>query len=153
MNKNSESKVSKELRDRLNEKDRVAFISAVDTNSIPALTIIPFFIAKDEESLLFAVHRDDSTYKNLVKNKKIVFGVFDSGNFCCRITGRAGVVKAPSDTHPLMNIVRLDVISIEKEPSPFMDVVDGIKIKYVDQKASRFAVAMLGELKKVAAQL
>jgi len=149
----SETRISKEVRTNLNEKKRIAFLSAVDSNSVPSITPIAFFIAKDEESLVFAINHDNLCYKNLVKNKKIIFGVYDSGNACYRITGRAGVVKAPSDTHPMMNIVRLDVITIQEDTSPFMQIKNGIEIEYLDKKTTRFANAMLKELKKVAASL
>jgi len=59
----SENRLTKDLRAKLNEKDRSAFLSAVDLNGVPSITIISFFISKDEESLLFAIDRDNSCYK------------------------------------------------------------------------------------------
>lgn len=149
----SENKLTKDLRAKLNERERSAFLSAVDSNGVPGITVVTFFIPKDEESLLFAMDSDNSCYKNLVKNKKVIFGIYDSNNFCYRITGRAGVVKAPSDTHPMMNLVRLDVITIQEDKSPFMKIKSGIEIEYLDKKTARFASAMLKELKEVAASL
>ncbi|RMF94321.1 MAG: hypothetical protein D6734_08075 [Candidatus Schekmanbacteria bacterium] len=149
----AENKLSKELRSKLNEKDKIGILSAVDTNSVPNMTLIVFFISKDEESILFAIDKENPCYKNLVKNKKVVFGIYDNDNFCYKIVGRAGVVKAPSDTHPMMNIVRLDVITIQEETFPYMRVTNGIAIEYLDAKTTRFGNAMFKELKKVAAEL
>lgn len=148
-----EHKLGKETKAKLNSKDKVAFLSTADANGIPDVVVVPFFIAKDEESLLFAISKEDPCYKNLIKNKKVILSLYDDGDFCLKILGRAGVVKAPSDTHPLMNIVRLDVIKMSEDKSPFLAVHQGIRIRYKDSKASRFGSAMMKELKKVATQL
>jgi len=147
------NKLSKEIQARFNQKDGLAFLATVDTNGIPNLTAIPFFIAKDEESLLLAIHKDNQSYKNLVKSKKVIFSVYDENDTCLHIFGRAGVVRAPSDTHPMMNIVRIDVINIRSDTSPYLSVIHGVKVKYKDEKAKRFRAAMIAELKKVATQL
>ncbi|OGL38829.1 MAG: hypothetical protein A2149_06795 [Candidatus Schekmanbacteria bacterium RBG_16_38_11] len=147
------TKLGKEIQDKLNQQDSLAFLATVDLNNIPSLTAISFFIAKDEESLLLAIHKDNPNYRNLVKSKKVIFSIYNDNDSYLHIFGRAGVVKAPSDTHPLMNIVRIDVINIKSERSSYFSVIQGVKIKFKDEKSKRFRTAMLSELKKVATQL
>ena len=148
-----DNKISKEIQSKLNQKENLAFLATVDTNNIPNLTAIAFYVVKDEESLLLAIHKDNQSYRNLVKNKKVIFSVYDENDTCLHIFGRAGVVKAPSDTHPMMNIVRIDVINVKADTSSYFSVMQGVKVKYKDEKAKRFRTAMISELRKVSTQL
>ena len=147
------NKLTKEIQSKISQKDNLAFLASVDSNGIPNLTAIPFYIIKDEESLLFAIHKDNPAYKNLVKSKKVIFSIYDENDVCFHIFGRAGVVSAPSDTHPMMNIVRIDVINVKGDTSSYFSIASGIRVKYKDDKAKRFRTAMVSELKKVANQL
>ncbi|OGL39819.1 MAG: hypothetical protein A3C43_12330 [Candidatus Schekmanbacteria bacterium RIFCSPHIGHO2_02_FULL_38_11] len=147
------TKITKEIQAKINPKDNLAFLATVDSSGIPNLTTIPFYMIKDEESLLFAIHKDNSAYRNLIKSKKVIFSIYDENDTCLHIFGRAGVVSAPSDTHPMMNIVRIDVINIKGDTSAYLSIVSGVRVKYKDDKAKRFKTAMLSELKKVANQL
>jgi len=147
------TKLSKEIQNKLNQQDSLAFLATVDLNNIPSLTAISFFIPKDEEGLLLAIHKDNTNYRNLVKSKKVIFSIYTDNDTYIHIFGRAGVVKAPSDTHSMMNIVRIDVINIKSERSSYFSVIQGVKIKFKDEKSKRFRTAMLSELKKVAIQL
>jgi uncharacterized pyridoxamine 5'-phosphate oxidase family protein len=138
---------------KMNSEETFIFLGSVDINGIPNITPVSFVIVKDEESLLFAIHKEEQGYKNLVKSKKVALSFYQDADSVVSILGRAGVVKAPSDTHPLMNIVRVDVINLKIDQSSYLSVQIGIKPKYKDEKAKRFKNAMMTELKKVASQL
>ncbi len=150
---NMGNKLTKEIQAKISAKENLAFLATVDSNGIPNLTAVPFYIIKDEESLLFAIHRDNPAYRNLVKSKKVIFSIYDENDICLHIFGRAGVVSAPSDTHPMMNLVRIDVINVKGDTSAYFSVASGVRVKYKDDKAKRFKTAMISELKKVANQL
>ena len=70
----------------------------------------------------------------------------DEGNIAYSILGRAGVVRAPSAVHPLMNVVRIDIIDIKSDRSVLTKVDSGVKWSYTSWEAEELSVALLNEL-------
>lgn len=66
----------------------------------------------------------------------------DSDNIAYSILGRAGVVKAPSQVHPLMNVVRIDIIDIKSDRSVLTRITSGIRWEYASWEAEEFSIAL-----------
>ena len=77
----------------------------------------------------------------------------DEGNVAYSVLGRAGVVRAPSVVHPLMNIVRIDVIDVKSDVSVLVRVDCGIRWSYTSKEAEELSVNLLHELKDLAGTL
>lgn len=88
----------------------VGFLTTFSDKGIPILTIVTTLIFKNRESLLLAIMNDTLAYKNIVWQKKIMLSFYESNNLVLSIIGRAGVLRAPSHTHPMMHIVQIDLI-------------------------------------------
>ena len=74
----------------------------------------------------------------------------DENNVAYSILGRAGVVRAPSEVHPLMNVVRLDIIDIKSDASVLMKVDSGVRWSYTSWEAEELSVSLFNELKDIA---
>ena len=74
-----------------------------------------------------------------------------AARFACRavcvVLGRAGVVRAPSSIHPLMNVVRIDIIDIKSDRSVLTKVESGIKWSYTSPEAEELLNGLLNELR------
>jgi hypothetical protein len=66
------------------------------------------------------------------------------------VLGRAGVVRAPSSVHPLMNIVRIDIIDIKSDRSVLTRVDSGIRWSYTSSEAEELSKNLLLELQDLA---
>jgi len=89
----------------------------------------------------------------MVWQKKVMMCFMDEGNVCYSVLGRAGVVRAPSLVHPLMNVVRIDIIDIKSDRSVLTKVDSGIRWSYTSHEAEELLEALMDELKSLAETL
>jgi len=60
---------------------------------------------------------------------------------------------APSQVHPLMNVVRLDIIDIKSDRSVLVKVDTGVRWSYTSSDAEELSVALMNELKQLSETL
>ena len=77
----------------------------------------------------------------------------EENNIDYSILGRAGVVRAPSLVHPLMNIVRIDIIDIKSDRSILTRVDKGVQWSYTSADAEELSKNLLHELKELSKSL
>ena len=95
----------------------VGVLSTFSEKGLPHTTPIQCLYPKGLESILISIHKNHQGYQNMVWQKKVMLCFMDEGNIAYSILGRAGVVRAPSMVHPLMNVVHIDIIDIKNKIS------------------------------------
>lgn len=130
-----------------------AVLATFSEKSMPHTTPINTLYPKGRESILMSIHKDHTGYHNMVWQKKVMLCFLDAQNSAYSVLGRAGVVRAPSLVHPLMNIVRIDIIDIKCDRSVLCRVDEGVKWSYVSPEAEELSVALIDELKELAKTL
>jgi hypothetical protein len=86
----------------------------------------------------------------MVWQKKVMMCFMDKDNVAYSVLGRAGVVRAPSLVHPLMNIVRIDIIDIKSDRSVLTKVDAGVRWSYTSPEAEELLQNLLKELHDLA---
>lgn len=71
-------------------------------------------------------------------------------NVAYSVLGRAGVVRAPSNVHPLMNVVRIDLIDIKSDKSVLTKIDSGVRWSFLSPEAEELSNALMDELKELA---
>ena len=89
----------------------------------------------------------------MVWQKKVMLCFLDENNVAYSVLGRAGVVRAPSIVHPLMNIVRIDIIDIKSDRSILTRIDSGVRWSYVSSEAEELSKALMSELKELSRTL
>ncbi len=74
-------------------------------------------------------------------------------NVAYSILGRAGVVRAPSSVHPMMNVIRVDVIDIKSDRSILCKVNKGVQWEYTSEDAKDLLDALYQEMRELARTL
>jgi Pyridoxamine 5'-phosphate oxidase len=131
----------------------VAVLATFSEKGLPHTTPIQCIYPKGLESILITIHKDHQGYLNMVWQKKVMMCFLDEGNVAYSILGRVGVVRAPSMVHPLMNVVRIDIIDIKCDRSILTKVESGVRWSYTSWEAEELSVALLEELKEIAKTL
>ena len=131
----------------------VAVLATFSEKGLPHTTPIQCIYPKGLESILITIHKDHQGYLNMVWQKKVMMCFLDEGNVAYSILGRVGVVRAPSMVHPLMNVVRIDIIDIKCDRSILTKVESGVRWSYTSWEAEELSVALLDELKEIAKTL
>lgn len=128
-------------------------LATFSEKGLPNTTPLQCVFPKGLESILISIHKDHTGYHNMVWQKKVMMCFIDEGNVCYSVLGRAGVVRAPSLVHPLMNVVRIDIIDIKSDRSVLTKVESGIRWSYTSWEAEELLQALMDELKQLAETL
>jgi hypothetical protein len=146
-------KLPEELYELLKRGTTVAVLATFSEKGIPHTTPIQSICPKGYESILISIHKNHQGYQNMVWQKKVMLCFLDEGNIAYSILGRAGVVRAPSLVHPLMNVVHIDIIDIKSDSSVLTKVDSGVRWSYNSWEAEELSNALMNELKEIAKSL
>ncbi len=143
-------KLPEDLIKVLKSEKTVGVLATFSEKGLPHTTPIQCIYPKGLEGILISIHKDHTGYQNMVWQKKVMMCFMDEGNVAYSILGRAGVVRAPSEVHPLMNIVRIDIIDIKSDRSVLTKVDAGVRWSYTSWEAEELSKALMNELKDLA---
>lgn len=146
-------KLPEDLIKVLKSEKTVGVLATFSEKGLPHTTPIQCVYPKGLEGILISIHKDHTGYQNMVWQKKVMMCFMDEGNVAYSVLGRAGVVRAPSEVHPLMNIVRIDIIDIKSDRSVLTKVDAGIRWSYTSWEAEELSKALMNELKDLAETL
>ncbi len=148
------AKIPEDLDELLRKGQALCILASYSgKDEYPHTTPLQCVYPKGDESLLLAMHKDHVGYKNTANYKKVMLCFLGENNVAYSISGRAGVVRAPSRVHPLMNIVRVDVSEIKCDRSTLLRVDSGVKWTYTSPDAEEMVNALMDELKELARTL
>jgi len=146
-------KLPEDLLNVLKSEKTVAVLATFSEKGLPHTTPIQCIYPKGVESILMSIHKDHPGYHNMVWQKKVMLCFLGEGNVAYSVLGRAGVVRAPSLVHPLMNVVRIDIIDIRSDASTLTHIDAGVKWSYTSPEAEELSIALMDELKELARTL
>jgi hypothetical protein len=130
-----------------------AILATFSEQGIPNTTPMQTIYCKGRDSILMSIHKEHTGYENMAWQKKVMISFLDAGNVAYSVLGRAGVVRAPSLVHPLMNVVRVDIIDIKNDRSVLSQVESGAYWSYTSSEAEELSEALLDELKELSRTL
>jgi Pyridoxamine 5'-phosphate oxidase len=143
-------KLPEDLVGVLKKGQTVGVLATYSEKGLPHTTPIQSIYPKGLESILISIHKDHTGYHNMVWQKKVMMCFLDENNVAYSVLGRAGVVRAPSSVHPLMNVVRIDIIDIKSDRSVLTKVESGVRWSYTSWEAEELSTALMDELKDLA---
>ncbi len=146
-------KLPEDLIKLLKSEKIVGVLATFSEKGFPHTTPIASIYPKGEEGLLMTIHKEHVGYLNMVWQKKVMINFMGENNVAYSVLGRAGVVRAPSMVHPLMNVVRIDVIDIKCDRSILTRVDQGVVWSYTSPEAESLVKNLLLELKDLARSL
>lgn len=139
-------KLPDDLLALLKKQNTVAILATFSERGLPHTTPIQCVYPKGNESLLMSIHKDHTGYHNMVWQKKVMLSFLAENNIAYSVLGRAGVVRAPSRVHPLMNIVRIDIIDIKSDRSILTRIESGATWSYTSLEAEELIKNLFQEL-------
>ena len=146
-------KIPDDLVEYLKTERALGVLATFSEKGIPNTTPVQCIYPKGSESLLMSIHKEHTGYSNMVWQKKIMLNFLGENNIAYSILGRAGVVRAPSQVHPLMNIIRIDIIDIKSDRSILTKVESGVVWTYTSAEAKELVQSLYKELRDLAKSL
>jgi hypothetical protein len=142
-----------ELITVLQQGNSVAILATFSEKGIPNTTPIQWIYPKGKEGLLLSIHKDHTGYHNMAWQKKVMISFLEDNNITYSVLGRAGVLRAPSEVHPLINVVRVDVIDVKSDKSVIAKIDSGVRLSYTSFEAEELSRAVMNELKELSVTL
>lgn len=142
-------KLPDDLITLLQKEKTVATLATFSEKGLPHATPVHTIYPKSGDSILMTIHKESVGYHNMVWQKKVMLSFLGKDNIAYGVLGRAGVVRAPSQVHPLMNVVRIDVIDVVSDKSVLINVDSGVAWSYSSVEAEELGVALMNELKEL----
>ena len=142
-----------DLIELLKKENTTAVLATFSEKGVPNTTPLQCIYPKGHESILLSIHKEHNGYLNMVWQKKVMICFMDEGNIAYSILGRAGVVRAPSMVHPLMNVVRIDIIDIKSDRSILTKVEQGVRCSYTSPEAEELVKSLYKELRDLSKTL
>jgi hypothetical protein len=146
-------KLPEDLINVLKQGQTVGILATYSEKGLPHTTPLQCIYPKGQESILLTINKEHQGYHNMVWQKKVMISFLDSNNVAYSVLGRAGVVRAPSLVHPLMNVVRIDIIDIKSDRSVLTKVDSGVRWSYTSWEAEELSKALMDELKSLSQTL
>lgn len=146
-------KLPEDLVNVLKRGNTTGILATFSEKGLPNTTPLQCIYPKGLESILISIHKDHTGYHNMVWQKKVMMCFLDENNVAYSVLGRAGVVRAPSLVHPLMNVVRIDIIDIKSDRSVLAKVDSGVRWSYTSWEAEELLTALMNELKTLSETL
>ncbi len=146
-------KLPEDLIEFLKTERCLGILATFSDKGIPNTTPIQCIYPKGQESLLMSINKEHTGYNNMVWQKKVMICFIGENNIAYSILGRAGVVRAPSSVHPLMNVVRIDIIDIKSDRSILSKVEQGVLWSYTSAEAEELLKSLYKELRDLAKTL
>ena len=143
-------KLPDDLVEFLKTERCLGIVATFSEKGVPNTTPIQCIYPKGQESLLLSIHKEHTGYHNMAWQKKVMICFIGENNIAYSVLGRAGVVRAPSIVHPLMNIVRIDIIDIKSDRSILTKVEQGVMWSYTSAEAEELLKSLYKELRDLA---
>ncbi len=137
----------------LKKEKAVAILATFSEKGLPHTTPVSCILPKGNDSLLLTIHKEHIGYHNMVWQKKVMLSFMGEGNVAYSILGRAGVVRAPSMIHPLMNVMRIDVIDIKCDRSILAKIERGVEWTVTSEEAESLLRSLFLELRDLSHSL
>ena len=146
-------RLPEDLIEFLKTEHCLGIVATFSEKGVPNTTPIQCIYPKGQESLLLSIHKDHTGYHNMVWQKKVMICFIGENNIAYSVLGRAGVVRAPSMVHPLMNVVRIDIIDIKSDRSILTKVEQGVMWSFTSGEAEELLKSLYKELRDLAKTL
>lgn len=146
-------KLPEDLIQYLQTEKAIGILATFSEKGLPHTTPIQCIYPKGAESLVLTINKDHSGYHNMVWQKKVMISFLGPNNIAYSVLGRAGVVRAPSLVHPLMNVVRIDIIDVKSDQSILTTITQGIEWGFTSSDAKALISSLFAELKDLARTL
>lgn len=146
-------KLPEDLVNYLKKEKTAAVLATFSDKGLPHTTPLSCILPKGSESLILSIHKEHVGYHNMVWQKKVMICFMGENNLAYSVLGRAGVVRAPSMVHPMMNVVRVDVIDIKSDRSILSKIDQGVVWSYTSPEAESLLRNLFLELRELANSL
>ena len=123
------NKLSQEVIDIINRQITIVVVATVDEDGFPRTAPFGWVYAKDGGTLRLSMSRGHDTYKNIVRDGRLMVCLMEEGNIAISIKGNARVCKEQLNVRGHCAMVEVDIKDVKSDVTSVASVIQGIKCK------------------------
>lgn len=128
-----ENELSQRVIDLINRDVTIIVVASVDEDGSPRTAPFGWVYAKNSKRIRFATSRGHDTYKNIVRDGRVMVCLVEEGNTALSIKGTARVYKESLDCTKHMAMIEVDITSVKSDVTRVGNVISGIYTKVNDR--------------------
>jgi len=142
----SSNELGQEVIDIINRLATIVVVATVDEDGSPRTAPFGWVYAKDVRTIRFSTSRGHDTYKNIVRDGRVMICLLEEGNTAISIKGNARVCKEQLSTREHCAMVEVDITGVKSDVTGVARVISGIRCeineKYVEMTKGVYAELM-----------
>jgi uncharacterized pyridoxamine 5'-phosphate oxidase family protein len=123
----SSNKLGQEVIDIINRQATIVVVATVDEDGSPRTAPFGWVYAKDGRTLRLSMSRGHDTYKNIVRDGRVMACLVEEGDTAISIKGNARVCQEHLSVREHCAMVEVDITGIKSDVTSVASVISGIK--------------------------
>ena len=117
-------------------KGTTVVVATVDEDGYPRTAPIALVAAPNRKTLRVCIRPHKFSYKNIVRNGKVMVCVIGEGNIAIGVKGRAEVINEDVGGHPTVPspIVEIRIEEVKSDALPWAPIMHGIRTRPIPEK-------------------
>jgi len=141
------NKLSQEVIDIINRQITIVVVATVDEDGSPRTAPFGWVYVKDGRTLRFSTSRGHDTYKNIVRDGRVMVCLMEEGNIAVSIKGNARVCKEKLNVREYCAMVEVDITGVKNDVTSVARVISGIKCE-INERYVEITKGVYAELMK-----
>jgi len=126
----SSNELSQEVIDLINRQATIVVVATVDEDGSPRTAPFGWVYARDSKTLRFSTSRGHDTYRNIVRDGRVMVCLMEEGNTAISIKGNARVYKEQLESvSRRIAMIEMDITYVKSDVTRVASVISGIKCK------------------------
>lgn len=122
----TKNELSEQVIDLINRETTIIVAATIDEDGSPRTAPFGWVYAVNSKTLRFSSSRGHDTYKNIIRDGRVMVSLMEEGNTAISIKGNARVYKDQSESVPHVAIIEIDISHIKSDVTRVGNVISGI---------------------------
>jgi uncharacterized pyridoxamine 5'-phosphate oxidase family protein len=141
------NELGQEVIDIINRQATIVVVATVDEDGSPRTAPFGWVYAKDGRTLRFSTSRGHDTYKNIVRDGRVMVCLLEEGNTAVSIKGNARVCRERLSVREHCAMVEVDITGVKSDVTGVARVISGIRCE-IDERYVELTNSVYAELMK-----
>ena len=123
----STNELNQQVIDIINRQATIMVVATVDEDGSPRTAPFGWVYARDGGTLRLSMSRSHDTYKNIVRDGRVMVCLMEEGNTAISIKGNARICKEQLSVRRHCAMVEVDTQGVKSDVTSVASVISGIK--------------------------
>ena len=133
--------------DLINRETTIIIVATIDEDGSPRTAPFGWVYAVNSKTIRFSSSRGHDTYKNIVRDRRVMVCLMEEGNIAISIKGNARVYTEQLESVAHVAMIEIDILDIKSDVTRVGNVISGIKCE-INERYLEMTKDVYGEMMK-----